>query len=352
VNSQVTLLAFGQLFDALLNQYVVNALGVLIAWLVPIAVTLVTIWVLLYGYATVRNETGDSIATFAGKALKIAVILAVALTSNLYMSWVVGGAYDLMNSLAGMFLQAGGLPATTVTSVWTLIDQYDAQVETVVVTLGRDALQVAPPFVNFPNLFAIVLISLGGCFFEVCLLAVACFAKIVLTLALALGPMFILALMFAATSRFFDAWLSKLLSAVMLSSITFFLAGLSLAITTQFLTNFLAESSTVNFVVAGMVIGVIECLLAIVMIQAPTLAAALTGGAVYRSGLGTVSALLAARGWRAGARVPPVAAGRGATNRYAAGGYWSPQSFGRGAAAASGVLRRAAYKLASLRSRT
>jgi len=350
MNSQVTLLAFGQLFDAMLNQYVVNVLGVLIAWLAPIAVTLVTIWLLLYGYATVRNETGDSIATFAGKALKIAVILALALTSNLYLSWVVGSANDLMNSLAGLFLQAGGLSAATVTSVWSLIDRYDAQVETVVVTLGKDALQVAPPFVNFPNLFAIVLISLGGCFFEVCLLAVACFAKIVLTLALALGPIFILTLMFASTARFFDAWLSKLLSAVMLSSITFFLAGLSLAITTQFLTNFLAEVSTVNFVVAGMVIGVIECLLAIVMIQAPTLAAALTGGAVYRSGLGTVSALLAARGWGRASYVPPAAAGGSSASGSSAGTYASAP--GLGGHAASGALRRAAYKLASLRSRT
>jgi len=52
MNSQVTLIAFGQIFDAMLNQYVVNVLGILIGWLVPIAVTLVTIWVLLYGYAT------------------------------------------------------------------------------------------------------------------------------------------------------------------------------------------------------------------------------------------------------------------------------------------------------------
>ena len=351
MNSQVTLIHFGQLFDQALSQYVVNALGILIGWLVPIAVTLVTIWVLLYGYATVRNETGDSISTFAGKALKIALILAVALTSNVYMSWVVGNANDLMNSLSGLFLQAGGLATTTTTTAWALIDAYDAQVEAVVVTLGKDAVQIAPPFINFPNLFAIVLISFGGCFFEVCMLAVACFSKIILTLALSVGPIFILCLMFTATSKFFDAWLSKLLSAIMLCAITFFLAGLSLSITGNFLTAFLAEVSTINFIVAGMVVGVIQLLLGIVMIQAPTLAAALTGGAVFQSGVGTVSALLAARGWRSGTS-PIVTGSGGAIGTTTASSLLNPQAWGRGASAASGAVRRAAYKLASWRSRT
>ena len=354
MSNPVTIISFGKLFDQALNGYVVNALGILMGWLAPITVTLVTIWVLLFGYATVRNETGDSITTFAGKALRISVILGVALTTNVYMDWVVGGANALMNSLASLFLQAGGMPADglTASNAWALVDQYDAQVETVVTQLAKDALQVTPPFVNFPNLFAIVLISLGGCVFEVCVLAVTCFSKIMLTLALAIGPIFILCLIFPSTSKFFDAWLSKLLSAVMLSGITFFLAGLSLSITGGFLTSFLGQVDTINFVAAGMVVGVIELLLGVVMIQAPTLAAALTGGAVFQSGVGTVSALMAGRGFstRAGAALPTPTGGAlqlaGPRTSLTAAG------LGRSAASAAGAVRRAAYKLASLRSRT
>jgi len=351
MNQPVTIIYFGQLFDQALNGYVVNAVAILMGWLSPIAVTLVTIWVLMYGYATVRNETGDSVATFAGKALRICLILAVALTGNVYSGWVVGSANSLMNSLAGLFLQAGGLPATA-NSAWALIDQYDAQVETVVATLGKDALQITPPFVNFPNLFAIVLISLGGCFFEVCVLAVTCFAKIMLTLTLSVGPMFILTLMFTATSKFFDAWLSKLLSAIMLSSVTFFLAGLSLSITGGFLAGFLGQMATINFIAAGMVVGVIELLLGIVMIQAPTLAAALTGGAVFQSGVGTVSALLAGRRL-GGYGAPQIGAPSGGGIQFPGiATTLSPSGMGRNAATAGAALRRAAYKLASFRSRT
>jgi len=351
MNSQVTLIHFGQLFDQALNLYVVSALGILIGYLAPIAVTLVTIWLLLYGFATVRNETGDSVATFAGKALRIAVILAVALTTNLYMTWVVGSANDLLNTLSGVFLQAGGLPNTTATT-WSLIDAYDAQVETVVVTLGKDALEIAPPFINFPNLFAIVLISLGGCFFEVCMLAVACFAKIVLTLALSIGPIFILTLMFTATGRFFNAWLSKLLSAILLCAVTFFLAGLSLSITGSFLTSFLAEIDTVNFIVAGMVVGVIELLLGIVMIQAPTLSAALTAGPTFHYGVGTVSALLAGRRWQGRLSSGWTSLGATPGSSSAPGAQASAPGWAGRAQAAAGAIRRAAYKLASQRSRT
>jgi type IV secretion system protein VirB6 len=369
MNNPVTILHFGQLFDQALAQYVVNALGILMGWLAPIAVTLVSIWVLLYGYATVRNETGDSVASFAGKALKMGCILGVALSANVYMSWVVDGANALMGALAGLFLQAGGMSALAAsgagagvgtsigtsfgTSAWALVDAYDAQVESLVVTLGKDLMQIAPPFVNFPNLYAMVMVSLGGCFFEVCLLAVACFAKIVLTLTLSLGPLFILTLLFAATQRFFNAWLSKLLSAVMLSSVTFFLAGLSLSITGTFLTGFAAQVSTINFIAAGMVVGVIELLLGVVMIQAPTLAAALTSGAVYQSGAGTIWAMLAGRGFSRSLRGAATTSG-GALAGASGGppGTAGPGSgLGRRAAAAGGALRRAAYKLAALRSR-
>ena len=349
-SNPLTIVSFGQLFDQALNGYVVNAIGILMGWLAPIAVILVTIWVLLFGYATVRNETGDSVTTFAGKALRISVILGVALTTNVYMDWVVGSANALMNSLASLFLQAGGLPAAG--SAWALVDQYDAQVETVVTQLAKDALQVTPPFVNFPNLFAIVLISLGGCIFEVCVLAVTCFSKIMLTLALAVGPIFILCLIFPSTGKFFDAWLSKLLSAVMLSSITFFLAGLSLSITGGFLTGFLGQVDTLNFVAAGMVVGVIELLLGVVMIQAPTLAAALTGGAVFQSGVGTVSALMAGRGFAGSARAALPTPTGGALQLSGPHTSLTPAGLGRGAAAAGGAVRRAAYKLASFRSRT
>jgi type IV secretion system protein VirB6 len=351
MNTPVTIVTFGQLFDKALDQYVVNAESILMGWLSPIAVTLVTLWVLMYGYATVRNETGDSVATFAGKALKISLILAVALTANVYQSWVVGNANSLLNSLSSLFLQAGGLVGVASTS-WSVIDQYDSQVETVVATLGKDVVQITPPFMNFPNLFAIVLISLGGCFFEVCVLAVTCFAKIMLTLTLSLGPIFILTLMFTATSKFFDAWLSKLLAAVMLSGVTFFLAGLSLSITARFLAGFLGQISTINFIAAGMVVGVIELLLGVVMIQAPTLAAALTGGAVFQSGVGTVSALIAGRGIgaRTHAALPPPTGG--VVHAGGAGSYFTAAGIGRGAAAAGGAVRRAAYKLAAFRSRT
>jgi type IV secretory pathway VirB6-like protein len=265
------------------------------------------------------------------------------------MNWVVGSANDLMNFLSGLFLQAAGLssPATT---TWSLVDAYDAQVEAVVVVLAKDVVQIAPPFVNFPNLFAIVLISLGGCFFEVCMLAVTCFAKVILTLALSIGPIFILTLLFTPTSGFFDAWLSKLLSAILLSAITFFLAGLSLSITGSFLTSFLAEVSTINFIVAGMVVAVIEFLLGIVMIQAPILAASLSRGAAFHSGLRTVSALLAGRASRAGrSSVVPSAAASAAGPT---AGSYGPRTWGRGAQAAASAVRRAAYKLASIRGRS
>ena len=75
-------------------------------------------------------------------------------------------------------------------------------------------------------------------------------------------------------------------------------------------------------------------------------AIALTGGAVFRSGMGTVSALVTGRGLRASwtSSVPPGGGAMGRAGTAGAARAW--------AGSASSSLRRAAYKLASQRSRS
>ena len=166
--------------------------------------------------------------------------------------------------------------------------------------------------------------------------------------------MAILCLLFKPTARFFDSWLSFVLSAIVLSWFVFFALGMSLYVSDRVVAA-IADGSAFVAGVPGSV-GALEaagtylavmCLLAIVLYQAPSLASSLTGGASIQTGAQMISnAVVATRlGGRAGAAAAASGSGgsmgRGGGVAYvagrAAGGVGSA-----GGAAANGA--RAAYQ--------
>ena len=98
---------------------VVSALMTAIA---PIALTAMTMWVLLYGWAVLRNEVPESVPNFLWKVTKIGFILAFALQSGFYIANVADTANGLATGVATTFLPSSA-PASTVTlalsACWT-----------------------------------------------------------------------------------------------------------------------------------------------------------------------------------------------------------------------------------------
>jgi type IV secretion system protein VirB6 len=155
--------------------------------------------------------------------------------------------------------------------------------------------------------------------------------KLILTFALAIGPLAILCLLFKSTARFFDSWLSFVLSAVVLSWFVFFALGMSCTSPRKLFLRLHDGSAFVAGVpgsvgaleAAGTYLAVM-CLLAIVLYQAPSLASSLTGGASIQTGAQMISnAVVATRlGGRAGAAA--AASGSGGSMGAAAASPMSP----------------------------
>ena len=76
----------GSQFDAVLSTYVLGVASALIAGLAPIAVTAMTIWVTLYGWAVLRNEVSETVPTFLWKVFKISLVLTVVVMALLILS--------------------------------------------------------------------------------------------------------------------------------------------------------------------------------------------------------------------------------------------------------------------------
>jgi type IV secretion system protein VirB6 len=350
----------GSQFDAVLSAYVLGVVSSLMAGIAPIALTAMTIWVSLYGWAVLRNEVSETVPTFLWKVFKIGLVLAFALQSGFYISNVSDTANALATGVATTFLPSAADPMT-ISSPYALLDSFNDEASKLVLDLLKDA-----GILRLDLLFAAVVCSIGNVVFLCIALFVVTLAKLFLTFVIAVGPLFVLCLAWRPTARFFDSWLSMVLNAVVLTWFAFFALGLS-----AFMGDALVQAIQVNggflgptFNVVGESLKycVVMILMAIICFQAPSLASALTGGAAVQRGIQMIKSAMMVSGLRSASssRGASAAAGAGGVIRagtglpYAAGaataatGRYTSNMARRG----YGAARSAAYKLAALRGRS
>ena len=359
----------GAQFEGVLSIYVLGVVSNLMTALAPIALTSMTLWVALYGWAVLRNEVSETLPIFVWKVFKIGLVLALALQSSLYISHVSETANALATGVASTFLPSVANPAT-VTTPYAILDAFNDKAAQLVLDLLKDA-----GIMRLDLVFAAVVTAIGNVVFLCIALFVVTLAKVFLTFAIAVGPLFVFCLAWRATARFFDSWLSMILNAVVLTWFAFFALGLS-AYMGDALVQAIQDQggyagSTFNVVGESLRYCVVMVLMAIICFQAPSLASALTGGAAIQQGVQMIQSTLMVAGLRSavyprGGSTPtsggvmragvglPYASGQVAGAAAASAGR-AAQTMAVGTAAFArqgyGVVRTAAYKLAAMRGR-
>ena len=359
----------GSKFDAILSTYVLGVVSALMTAIAPIALTAMTIWVALYGWAVLRNEVSESVPTFLWKIFKIGLVLAFALQSGFYIANVSDTADALAMGVASTFLPTGVDPATVATP-YALLDKFNDDASAQVADIMKEA-----SMFRLDLLLAAATFSIGSVLFLCVALFVVTLAKLFLTFIIAIGPLFILCLAWRPTARFFDSWLSMVLNAVVLTWFAFFALGLSAYMGAAMFKAILDGggflSGTFNVLGEATRYCVLMILMAIICFQAPSLASALTGGAAIQQGIQMVqNAMMVgglrsssfARGTRPATAGGVIRAGAGlthvagqATGAAAVAGarFAGTMTTGAGAVVRQGygTARAAAYKLAALRGR-
>jgi type IV secretion system protein VirB6 len=349
----------GSQFDSLLSTYVLNVVSSLMAALAPIALIAMTIWVLLYGWAVLRNEVSETVPVFVWKVFKLGLIFTFALQSSFYITNVSETANGLAMGVASTFLPPDVDPAA-VTSPYALLDQFNDDASSQVADIMKEA-----SMFRLDLVLAGVIFSFGSVIFLCIALFVVTLSKLLLTFVLAVGPLFVLCLAWRPTQRFFDSWLSMLLNAVVLTWFAFFALGLSAFMGDAIFRavndgggflgpefNVLAEATRYC---------VVMILMAIICFQAPSLASALTGGAAVQQGVQMIQNAMMVSGLRASHR--GAAGGPSAAGGVVQAGSGLPNTAGQAvnstaaamtsmARRGAGAARAAAYKLAALRGRS
>ncbi len=270
-----------------LSTYVNDTATNIIGAITPVATTLVSIYVMLWGWSMMRGVISEPIMDGAGRIVRLALIVGMALQLGLYNGFLADMLWNSPDALASYV--GGGNGTSNAAYLDTLMSRmYDfgdayyqkAQANS---TLGIPDLGLL--FMAYALWVAGVIATGYGAF----LLALA---KMGLAVALGVGPLFILLTIFEPTKRFFDAWIGQALNYVFLVMLSAATIKLIMVILEKYLTD---ASGTVladpalDQALPAIVFSIIG---ALALVQMPAMASALGGGVA----LGTLGAV----GWAYG----------------------------------------------------
>jgi type IV secretion system protein VirB6 len=212
---------FGQ-FNAWLISLLANYIGTNTALIAgalgPVAVTLGVVYVMIWGYLQLTGQVQEPFIAGVKKIAVLAVIFGVALHLWLYQTLIVDTFFNAPSELAAAIVGSTYNPVD-------LVDQImDEGADTAGLLLAKGGLFHGSFSFYVAGVAVLVIVSVTA-IYTMFLLALA---RIALSVLLALGPLFILLLLFDSSKRFFEAWLAQLSNYAFITILTVLAAALML----------------------------------------------------------------------------------------------------------------------------
>lgn len=235
----------------------------------PAVVTLGTVYVMIWGYLQLTGRIQEPFVAGLKRIMTLAVIFGVGLHLWLYNSLLVDTFYDAPTEFAAAVVGASD-PVQTIDAIWNAGGAVADQ-------LYRDSSAWNTSFM-FAGVVVWLLVGIL-CVYTMFLLALS---SVALSVLLALGPLFITFLLFDATRRFFEAWLTQLANYALITILTVMVAVLLLHLVQSYAQQTEALGTALHTVDA------LNMLLATVLVllflrQVMPIAAGLAGGVALNS---------------------------------------------------------------------
>lgn len=232
----------------------------------PVAVTLSTLYVMWWGYLHLTGRIEEPVMEGVKRILLLVLVLGVGIHLWLYNAVIVELFYDAPAQLAAVVAGAAD-PVETIDTIWD-------RGGTVAGLLWSKGGFLHGDF-GFYIAAAFVWTVMGlACVYAMFLLALS---RIALAVLLALGPLFILLLLFDGTKRFFEGWLAQLANYALIGVLTVLLAALLLQIVQSYATQ-TAELGADIVTVDALNMLLVTVLVFLVFRQVMPIAASLAGG--------------------------------------------------------------------------
>lgn len=264
----------------------------------PAFVTLGTVYVMIWGYLHLTGRIEEPFVAGLKRIVTLAMVFGVGLHLWLYNTLLVDTFYQAPTEFAAALVGASD-PVHTIDAIWNAGGAVADQ-------LYRDGSGFNASHFGYMLAGIVVWLIVGLlCIYTIFLLALS---SVALSVLLALGPLFVVFLLFDTTRRFFEAWLAQLANYALITILTVMVAVLMLHLVQSYAQQTQALGTSIQTVDA------INMLLATVLVflflrQVMPIAAGLAGGVALNS-LGA----LGAAGRMIGAPMRAVMAGAAMAN--------------------------------------
>lgn len=288
------LAAFDASFNSYLDKIVVTTSSNIAAGIAPIVALGITIWIMIYGYAVMRQEVSDPINVFVKNVIKVSIILSCSITAGVYQSQIVSAVYGFTDGLSSLVASQSSIQAGSTIEMIDSIFSDGLSLALSIWTAGVAKL----PLGGWLDTFAGVLVGLMSIVLAAVCMWPMILAKFSLAFLLALGPLFIAALIFPATAKFFDNWGAQILNYVILMALSVMVIVFATLVASNYLAHIQAAAqsgdSATNQIADAFSLTLIYVLLAFMVRHLPHIAGGLTGGTSLSGGGGMSQLMMGA----------------------------------------------------------
>lgn len=275
---------FWSWLDAQLAAYIGGNTARLAAVLEPAVVTLGTIYVMVWGYLQLAGRLQEPVTAGLRRIIVLAVVLGGALHLWLYDTVIVDTFYRAPAALAAAMAGASN-PVDTVDAIW------ESGGEVADALWNRGGV-LSGDFGFYLAGLAVWLLMGLLCVYTMFLIALSSIAS---ALLLALGPLFIVMLLFDATRRYFEAWLAQLATYAFINILTVLVGALLLELVRSYAAQTAGRGAAI-LTVDALDMVLVAMLVFLLLRQIMPIAAGLAGG-IAPSTFGVVSRAV---GWGSG----------------------------------------------------
>jgi type IV secretion system protein VirB6 len=272
-----------QTVDNAMSTYVASTSSSVAGAVGPVAHQMFLLYIIMYGFAMYRGMIKEPVIDAAFRAVKIALVMTLAIDLGTYSGLVSDNIQALPDYLASLVGDGG----TTTDSKTTLDKILSDAINSGTVVWEQGS--ILPPGAN-PGAYMMAII--------IWLSALVCvgygafliiLSKVMLGILLGFGPMFLICLMFESTKKFFEAWLGQALNYALVSALAIAVIKLLFGMYKNAAAATKAAAVTPDFGIlsfASMLILAVVCFLCLMQVQ--TVASSLAGG-VSISTMGAIS---------------------------------------------------------------
>lgn len=317
--------------DTALGVYISDVVAEVIGSLGAVTAQLLVLYFIIHGFMMMRGMIEEPVTDFAWRVVRLSIITGVALNLGYYNSAVVDFIWRFPEALAAIVVQGAAGSGSA-----SYLDSLMSQMYSLGSAFWTKGTASTIPHVGL--ILCAVAVWGVGLLLTAYAAFLLCLSKFMLAILLALGPIFIVLLMFDSTKRFFESWLGQALNYGFLVV----LAGACIKLVMSVLEMYLLEGGAaikldpqVSDIVPAAGICIIGSLL---LAQVNSVASALGGGVAIAT-LGAASAVYSkAKGGVIGAK--DIASGktlsdmRSARRQRESNARWASQNPGKTARAA------------------